>query len=102
MKIKIYRAVVLPFVLYGCDTWSVTLREEHRLRGFKNTVLRKIFGSKRDEVAREWRRLRNEVLRSALLIKYYSGDEIKKNKTGRARGTCGGKERCVQGFCRKT
>jgi len=41
----------LPFVLYGCDdTWSVTLREEHRLRGFKNTVLRKTFGPKRDEV----------------------------------------------------
>jgi len=46
------------------------LREEHRLRGFKNTALRKIFGSKRDEITWEWRRLHNEVLLSALLISY--------------------------------
>ena len=50
LKIKIYRTVILPFVLYGCDTWSLTLREECRLR-----VLRRVFGPKRDEVTREWR-----------------------------------------------
>jgi hypothetical protein len=50
VKIKIYRTVILPVVLYGCKTWSLTLREKIRLRVFKNRVLRKIFGPKRDEV----------------------------------------------------
>jgi hypothetical protein len=50
-------------VLYGCETWSLTLREEHRLRVFENRVLRRIFGLKRDEVRGEWRKLRNEELR---------------------------------------
>jgi hypothetical protein len=60
-KIRVYRTVVLPVVLYGCATWSVTLREEQRLRVFENRVLR-IFGPKRDEVTGEWRRLHNEEL----------------------------------------
>ena len=50
-KIKIYRTIILPVVLYGCETWSLTLREERRLRVFENRVLRRIFGSKRNEVA---------------------------------------------------
>jgi hypothetical protein len=58
--IKIYRTINLPVVLYRCETWSVTLREEHRLRVFENRVLRKIFGPKREEVAGDWRRLHNE------------------------------------------
>jgi hypothetical protein len=49
-------------VLYGCETWSLTLREERRLRVFENRVLRRIFGPKRDEVTREWRKLHNEEL----------------------------------------
>jgi hypothetical protein len=49
-KIKIYRTIILPVVLYGCETWSLTLRGEHRLRVFENRVLRRIFGAKRDEV----------------------------------------------------
>jgi hypothetical protein len=61
-KIKIYRTIILPVVLYGCETWSLTLREEHRLRVFHNRVLRRIFGPKRDEVTGEWRRLHNEEL----------------------------------------
>jgi hypothetical protein len=61
-KIKTYRSIILPVVLYGCDTWSVTLREEHRLRVFENRVLRRIFGPKRDKVMGEWRRLHNEEL----------------------------------------
>jgi hypothetical protein len=61
-KIKIYRTIILPIVLYGCETWSLTLREEHRLRVFENRVLRGIFGPKRDEVTGEWRRLHNEEL----------------------------------------
>ena len=61
LKIKIYRTVILPVVLYGCETWSLTLREERKLRVFKNMVL-KIFGPRRDEVTGEWRRLHNEEL----------------------------------------
>jgi hypothetical protein len=49
-------------VLYGCETLSLTLREEHRLRVFENRVLRRIFGPKRDEVTRDWRKLHNEEL----------------------------------------
>ena len=59
LKIKIHRTIILPVVLYGCETWSLTLREEHRLRVFENRVLR-VFGPKRDEVTGEWRKLHNE------------------------------------------
>jgi len=62
LKIKIYRTIILPVVLYGCETWSLTLREERRLRVFENRVLRKVFWPKRDEVTREWRKLHNEEL----------------------------------------
>ena len=58
----VYRTIILPVVLYGCETWSLTLREERRLRVFENRVLRRVFGSKRDEVTREWRKLHNEEL----------------------------------------
>jgi len=53
IKIKIYRTLTFPVVLYGCETWSLALREEHRLRVFENRVLRRIFGLKRDEIAGE-------------------------------------------------
>ena len=53
---------ILPVVLYGCETWSLTLREEKKLRVFENMVLRRIFGPRREEVTGEWRRLRNEEL----------------------------------------
>jgi len=62
LKIKIYRTVILPVVLYGCETWSLTLREERKLSVFENMVLRRMFGPRRDEVMREWRRLHNEEL----------------------------------------
>jgi hypothetical protein len=62
LKIKIYKMIILPVVLYGCETWSLTLREEHRLRVFENRLLRKIFRLKRDEVTGEWRKLHNEEL----------------------------------------
>jgi hypothetical protein len=58
LKIKIYRTIILPVVLYGCESWSLTLREVRRLRVFENRVLRGIFGAKRDEVTGEWRKLR--------------------------------------------
>jgi hypothetical protein len=59
LKIGLYITISLPVVLYGCETWSLTLREEHRL-GVLKTVLRRIFGPKRDEVTGEWRKLHNE------------------------------------------
>jgi len=62
IKIKTYRTIILTGFLYGCETWSHTLREEHRLRAFENRVLRRILGSKRDEVTGEWKRLHNEEL----------------------------------------
>jgi len=62
LKIEIYRTIILPVVLYGCETWSLTLREELRVRVFENGVLRRIFRPKRDEVRREWRKLHNEEL----------------------------------------
>jgi hypothetical protein len=62
LKVKIYKTIILPFVLYGYGTWSITLREEHRLRVFENRVLRRIFGPKRDEVMGEWRKLHNGEL----------------------------------------
>jgi hypothetical protein len=52
IKISIYRIIILPVILYGCETWCVTLREEHRIRMFENRVLRKVFGPGRDEVTR--------------------------------------------------
>jgi hypothetical protein len=60
IKIRIYKTVILPVVLYGYETWSLTLREEHRLRVFENRVLRRIFGPKRNEVTGRWRKLHSE------------------------------------------
>ena len=62
LKTKIYRIITLPVVLYGCETWSLTLREERKLRVFENMVLRRIFGPRRDEVTGEWSRWQNEAL----------------------------------------
>jgi hypothetical protein len=62
VDIKTHRTTILQFVLYGCESWSLTLTEECRLRVFENRVLRRIFGPKRDEVTGEWRRLHNEEL----------------------------------------
>ncbi|KAJ4426484.1 hypothetical protein ANN_27298 [Periplaneta americana] len=62
LKVRIYKTVILPVVLYGCETWTLTLREEQRLRVFENKVLRKLFGAKRDEVTGEWRKLHNAEL----------------------------------------
>jgi len=62
LKIKIYRTIILPVVLYGCEAWSLTASEERKLRVFENMVLRRIFGTRRDEVTGEWRRVHNEEL----------------------------------------
>jgi hypothetical protein len=63
LKMKIYRTIILSIVLYGCETWSLTLGEECRLRVFENRVLRGIFGPKGDEVTGKWRKLHNEELK---------------------------------------
>jgi hypothetical protein len=62
VKIRIYKTIILPVVLHGCETWSLTLREDHRLGVSESRVLRRIFGPKRDEVTGEWRKLHNEDL----------------------------------------
>ena len=62
LKIMIFRTIILPVDLYGCETWSLTLREERRLRVFENMVLRRVFGPKTDEVTGEWRKLHNKKL----------------------------------------
>jgi hypothetical protein len=63
LKVRIYKTIILPVILYGYKTWSLTLREEPRLRVFENKVLRRIFRSKKDEVTGGWRKLHNEALR---------------------------------------
>jgi hypothetical protein len=61
LNIKIYRTIILPVVLYGCETCSLTLREERKLRVFVNMMFRRIFGPRRNKVTGEWRRLHNET-----------------------------------------
>jgi hypothetical protein len=68
---RIYKTIILPVILYGCKTWSLALREEHRLRVLENKVLRRIFGPKRDEVTEGWRKVHNEELRD-----FYSSPSI--------------------------
>ena len=87
IKINIYRTIILPVVLCGCETWSLTLGEERGLRVFENKVVRRIFGPQRDEVTGEWIRL---------LTKFYSGDKNEKSEMGEACNTYG--ER--RGACR--
>ena len=79
IKIKIYRTIILPVVLYGCETWSLTLKEERRPRVFENSVLRRIFGPKRDEVTGEWRKLHNDEIKDL----YCSPDIVRRIKLRR-------------------
>jgi hypothetical protein len=81
VTVKIYKTIILPVVLYGCETWSLTLREEHRLRVFNNRVLRRIFGPKRCELTGEWRKLHSEELHNL----YSSPDIIRQVKSRRMR-----------------
>jgi hypothetical protein len=65
VKIRIYKTIILRMVPYGCETWSLILREEHRLRAFENWLLRRIFGPKRNEVTGDWRKLHNVELKKS-------------------------------------
>jgi hypothetical protein len=80
-KNKIYKTIIFPVVLYGRETWSLTLREEHRLRMFENRMLRRIFGPKRDDVMGGWRKLHNEELHNL----YSSPSVIRMIKSRRMR-----------------
>jgi hypothetical protein len=80
LKIKIYKTVILPVVLYRCETWSLTLREEHRLRVFENRVLRKIFGPKREEDD-SWKKFHNDELHNL----YSSSNIVRVIKSRRMR-----------------
>jgi hypothetical protein len=75
-----HKTIILPVVLYGCETWSLTLREERRLRVFENRVLRRIFGPRRDEVTGEWRKLHIGELHNL-----YSSTDISQIKSMRMR-----------------
>jgi hypothetical protein len=80
-QIRIYKTIIFLVVVYGYETWSLTLKEEHRLRVFENRVLRRIFGPKWDEVTGEWRQLHNKELRDL----YYSPSIIRIIKSRRMR-----------------
>jgi hypothetical protein len=80
VEVRIYKTIILPVVLYGCGTWSLTLRKENRLRVFENRVLRRIFGPKMDEVTGEWRKLHSEELHIL-----YSSPDIRQIKSRRMR-----------------
>ena len=78
LKVNTYKTIILVVVLYGCETWSLTLKEEYRLRVFENKVLRKIFGAKRDEITGEWRKLHHVELHAL-----YSSPNIIRNLKSR-------------------
>jgi hypothetical protein len=96
-NLKIYRTIILPVLLYGCETWSLILKEERRLRVLENRVLRRIFGLKRVEVTREWKKLHNMELNDL-----YSSPNILWVIKSRMRWVGHiahmGKERHIQGF----
>jgi hypothetical protein len=81
LKLKKYKTIILPVVLYGCETWSLTLREEHRRRVFENKLLRRISEPKRDEVTGEWRKLHKAELHNL----YSSPDIIRQIESRRMR-----------------
>ena len=97
LKTKIYRIIILPVVLCGCETWSITLREERRLRVSENRVLRRIFGPKRAEVTGEWRKLHEEELND-LYCSQYIVRMIKSRRIRWAGHVARMEERCIQDF----
>jgi hypothetical protein len=85
VKIKIYKTIILPVVLYGCETLSLTLREEHRLRVLENRALRRIFGPKRDVVTGGWRKLHG-LYSSPSNVRVIKARRMRREGMWRARG----------------
>jgi hypothetical protein len=95
VKVKIYKTIILPVVLYECETWYLTLSKEHKLTVFENRVLGRIFGPKQDEVTRKWRKLHNKELH----ILYTSLNIIRQIKSRRgAHGMHGRRQKNFKGF----
>jgi len=90
LNIKIYRSIILPVVLYWCETWSLTLREVRRLRVFKNRVLRRVFGPKRDDLTGNGEYYIMRSLGIFTPYQYCAGGKIEKNEVGGACGAYGG------------
>jgi hypothetical protein len=86
LKIRIYKTIILSVILNGCENFSLTLREEHRLRVFENRLLRRIFGPKRDEVTGEWRKLHNGE----------QNNQVEEDETGKSCRMNGGEQERVQ------
>jgi hypothetical protein len=82
LKIKRYKDIILPAVLYGCETWSLTLREECRLKVSENRMRRRIFGPKRDELTGGWRKLHDKELQNFCFTRYSLGVHIKEAEMG--------------------
>jgi hypothetical protein len=96
LKIKIHIIIVLPILLYGCETWSVTLREECTLSVFENRVLQRVFGPMWEEFAGGWERLHNEELHNLdALLNFIKGGQIKEDWMGGAHSTCRRSEKCI-------
>jgi hypothetical protein len=98
VKVKIYKTIILSVVLYGCETWSLTLREEHGRRVFENRFLRKIFGPKRDEGTGEWKKLYSKELHNLYSFPNTLGRSNGGDEMGRAYGTHGTRGKSIQGF----
>jgi hypothetical protein len=92
LKVKIYKIIILPVVLYGCETWSLTLREQHRLRVFEKRVLRGIFGPTRDEVTGEWRKFHSGEIHN-----FFSSPDIIRQIKSRRMGWAGHVARLGEG-----
>ena len=97
IKIKIYRTVIFPVVVYGCKTWSLKLREKRKVRVFENRALKRIFGSKRYELTGEWKRLHNGELYYLLILPNIIR-VIKLTMKWAGNVALWGQERCIQGF----
>jgi hypothetical protein len=102
LKIRIYRNIILHAVLYGTESWSLTIREEHRLKEYENWVQKRKFGTKREKVVRGWRRLHNEELHNLYASPdVIKGDHIEEDEIGEACSTYGSNKKCVEKCGRK-
>jgi hypothetical protein len=98
VNVRIYKTIILPAVLYGCETWSLAVREEHKLRVFENWVLSRIFGPKRDRVTGGWTKLNNEELHNLLFAKYNYNYKVEEDEVGGTCGTNGGRRGTCTGY----